>query len=72
MSTASLTSTQSTAEAEDLQIEVPSVQRIAEQWGRRRWPAQAEHAIVPGLARELVGFLARTGALLGADENPVA
>jgi hypothetical protein len=52
------------AQAADLEIAIPRVQRVAEGGGRLRRSLVAKHPLVPRLAGELVGLLARlTGAL---------
>jgi len=57
------------AQTADLQKAVAGVQHIAE---RRRWlrrAAEAQHALVPSLTGELVGFLPRRGRALGGDPD---
>ena len=45
------------AKAPDFEIVVSGIDGIAERWRRLRWPLVAEHAAVPRLARQPVGFL---------------
>ena len=47
------------AEAANLKISVPRIECVTEGRRRLRRTLVAEHTHVPGLARELVGFLAR-------------
>jgi hypothetical protein len=47
------------AQASDFKIDVTSIEGVTECRRRLGQPAQAEHATVPGLAGELVGFLPR-------------
>ena len=60
-------------EATNLQIAVSRIERVAQRWRRLRRPLKAEHALVPRLAREPVGFLARFGRTLcrRPDRRPV-
>jgi hypothetical protein len=52
------------AEAADLKIAVAGVKRIAERGRRLGGPLVAQHALVPGLARQTISFLSRlSGAL---------
>jgi hypothetical protein len=54
------------AEALDFKVPVAGVERISQ---RRRWlgrPLESEHALVPGLAGELVGIPPRLGGLLSS------
>ena len=53
------------AKALDLEIAVAGVERIADRRRRRRRPAEAEHARVPGLAGEAVGILTSRGRPFG-------
>jgi len=64
-------------EAPDLKIPVAGVQRVTERRRGLRGSLVAQHALVPGLAGELVGFLPRlTGALgrgpYGSAVDPLA
>jgi hypothetical protein len=52
------------AETANFEVAVSGVERVAEGRGRLRRPLVAEHSLVPGLAGEPIGLLARlTGAL---------
>src|SRR5262245_17322288 len=52
------------AEAPDLQIAVTGIERVTERRRGLRGAFEAKHALIPGLAGEPVGFLARLGCPL--------
>ncbi len=47
------------AEASNLKISVSGIECVAQRGGRLGWSLISEHALVPRLAREPIGFLAR-------------
>ena len=57
------------AEAAHFEIEVTSIEGIAERRGRLRGTAIAEHPPIPRFAGEAVGFLARSGGALSRDPD---
>ena len=46
------------AEAFDLEVQIASIQRIAQGGGGLSRALESQHALVPGLAGELIGLLA--------------
>ncbi len=53
------------AKAFDFEIEITSVEGVAEGWGWLGGSLKAEHALVPGFAGELIRFLACPNSPLG-------
>ena len=59
-----------TAETADLEIDVAGIERVTERRRGLRRPLKGEHALIPGVAGELVGFPARLSRALGRYAAP--